>query len=98
MAKSKLVEVNEKIAEGVVSGYKKIEEGVVQGYQKMEDGVVGSFTKVTDKFVESFLTKDVESIEEAKLRMTEAQDAREAAKKAAEEKHAAHPNYKHESK
>ena len=27
MAKSKLVKANEKIAEGVVSGYKKIEEG-----------------------------------------------------------------------
>lgn len=34
MAKSKLVEVNEKIAEGVVGGYKKIEEGVVGGYKK----------------------------------------------------------------
>ena len=31
MAKSKLVEANEKIAEGVVGGYKKIEEGVVGG-------------------------------------------------------------------
>ena len=31
MAKSKLVEVHEKIAETVVSGYKKIEDGVVGG-------------------------------------------------------------------
>ena len=29
---SKLAEVNEKIAETVVDGYKKIEEGVVGGY------------------------------------------------------------------
>lgn len=34
MAKSKLVEANEKIAENVVGGYKKMEEGVVGGYKK----------------------------------------------------------------
>lgn len=34
MAKSKLVEANEKIAEEVVGGYKKIEERVVSGYKK----------------------------------------------------------------
>lgn len=38
MARSKLVEANEKIAEGVVGGYRKIEEGVVEGYRKMEEG------------------------------------------------------------
>ena len=38
MTKSKLVEANGKIAEGVVSGYKKIEEGVVGGYKKIEEG------------------------------------------------------------
>ena len=38
MAKSKLVKVNEKIAEKVVGGYKKIEEGVVGGYKKIENG------------------------------------------------------------
>ena len=31
---SKLVEMNEKIEEAVVGGYKKIEEGVVSGYKK----------------------------------------------------------------
>ena len=55
MATSKIVKVNEKIAENVVSGYKKIEDGVVNG-----------FTKMTDGFVERFLTKDGESVEEAK--------------------------------
>lgn len=47
MAKSKLAEVNEKIAEGVVGG----------------------FNKVADKFVDNFLTKEGESVEEAKARM-----------------------------
>lgn len=77
MAKSKLVKANEKIAEGVVDGYKKIENGVVGGYKKIETGVVEGFTKmenavvgaykkVEDSFVDQFLTKEGESVEEAK--------------------------------
>lgn len=69
MAKSKLVKANEKIAEGVVGGYKKIEEGVVGGYKKIEEGAVGGFNKMADKFVDKFLTKEGESVEEAKERM-----------------------------
>lgn len=87
MAKSKLVNVNEKIAESVVGGYKKIEQGVVGGYQKMEDGVVGGFTKMTDKFVDSFLTKEGESVEDAKRRLEEERMAREAAGKVSMEHH-----------
>ncbi len=77
MAKSKLVEVNEKIADGVVSGYKKIENGVVDSYKKVESGVVGNFEKVADKFVDSFLTKDGETVEDAKKRLKEEQKIRE---------------------
>lgn len=62
MAKSKLVQANEKIAEAVVGGYKKFEDGVVEG-----------FTKMTDKFVDQFLTREGESVEEAKARITGAQ-------------------------
>lgn len=69
MAKSKLVQANEKIAEGVVGGYKKIENGVVGGFMKMEEGVVNGFNKITDKFVDEFLTKDGESVEDAKKRL-----------------------------
>lgn len=69
MAKSKLVKVNEKIAEGVTKGYKKIEEAVVGGYKKIEDGVVGGYTKLEDKFVEEYLTRDGETVEEAKKRL-----------------------------
>ena len=58
MAKSKLVKVNEKIAENVVGGYKKIEETVVGGYKKIEDGVVGGFNRMSDHFVDQFLTKE----------------------------------------
>ena len=79
MAKSKLVKANEKIAESVVSGYKKIENGVVGGYKKIEDGVVGGFNKISDKFVDEFLTKDGETVEQAKARLAQEQAAREAA-------------------
>ncbi len=66
MAKSKFVKVNQKIAEKVVGGYKKI-----------EDGAVGGFTKISDSFVDQFLTKDRESIEEAKARLAEEQKERQ---------------------
>ena len=69
MAKSKIVKANEKIAEAVTGGYKKIEKGVVDGYKKIEQGVVGGYTKLEDKFVDAYLTKDGETIEEAKARL-----------------------------
>lgn len=67
---SKFVEVNEKIAEGVVKGYKKIEDGVVGGYKKVEDGAVEGFGKVVDKCVEVLFTKKGESVEDAKKRLS----------------------------
>lgn len=66
MAKSKLVKANEKIAEKVVDTYKKI-----------EDTVVGGYTKIEDAFVDRYLTKDGESIEEAKERLKREQNARQ---------------------
>ena len=69
MAKSKLVKVNEKIAEKVVGGYKKIEDTVVGGYRKIEDA-----------FVDQYLTHDGESVEEAKVRLRAEQAARQAQK------------------
>lgn len=71
MAKSKIVKANEKIAEAVTGGYKKIEKGVVAGYKKIEQGVVDGYTKIEDKFVDAYLTKDGETVEEAKARLKE---------------------------
>lgn len=71
MAKSKIVKANEKIAEAVTEGYKKIEKGVVEGYKKIEQGVVGGYTKIEDKFIEAYLTKDGETVKEAKARLKE---------------------------
>ena len=71
MAKSKLVKVNEKIADSVTTGFNKISDGVVEGYKKIEEGVVSGYTKIEDKFVDVFLTKDGETVEEAKKRLKE---------------------------
>lgn len=81
MAKSKLVKANEKIAEEVVGGYKKIEHGVVGGYKKLEEGAVGGFNKIADTFVGQFLTKEGETVEEARKRLAEENAARENQKK-----------------
>lgn len=62
MAKSKLVKVNETIAKTVTSAFGKIEDTVVDGY-----------TKVEDAFVERYLTKDGETVEEAKIRLQKEQ-------------------------
>lgn len=58
MAKSKLVKANEEIAEKVVGTFEKIEDTVVHGY-----------TKIEDAFIDRYLTKDGESVEEAKKRI-----------------------------
>lgn len=91
MAESKFVKANEKIAEAVVDGYKKIEGGVVGGYKKVEESVVSGFGKITDKFVGEFLTREGESVEEAKARLAAEEVARqETAKAEAEKREAAH--------
>ena len=69
MAKSKLVKANEKIIEGVTAGYKKIEDTVVGTYKKVEKTVVDSYEKVEDAFVDRYLTRDGETVEDAKKRL-----------------------------
>lgn len=66
MAKSKLVEANQKIADTVVKSYQKIEKTVVDGYQKIED-----------KFVDQYLTQDGETVEDAKRRLKQEQQDRD---------------------
>lgn len=67
---AKIADVVEKISENVVEGYQKIEDGVVGGYKKIETGVVEGFGKVSDKFVEKLFTKEGESVEDAKKRLS----------------------------
>lgn len=63
MAQSKLVEANKKIAEKVVGTFEKIEDTVVGGYSKIEDA-----------FVDRYLTKDGETVEDAKKRLKKEQE------------------------
>lgn len=77
MAKSKLIATNQKIAEHVVGGYEKIEDTVVGGYKKIEDTAVGGFNKVADAFVRQYLTREGESVEDARLRLTEEEKNRQ---------------------
>ena len=67
---SKFTEANEKIAEKVVEGYKKIEDGVVGGYKKIENGAVEGFTKMNDKIIGKVFSKDGETVEETKKRLS----------------------------
>lgn len=83
MAKSKIVAVNEKIAEKVVGGYKKIETATVGGYKKIENAAVGGYKKIEDGFVDRYLTKEDESIEDAKIRLKQEQAEREEARRKA---------------
>ena len=69
MEKSKFVEVNEKIADTVVKGYKKVEETVVNDYKVVEDVVVEGYTKLEDAFVDRFLKKEGETVADAKARL-----------------------------
>lgn len=58
MAKSKIVKANE-----------KIEEKVTTTFTKMEHTVMGGYTKIEDAFVDRYLTKEGETIAEAKRRL-----------------------------
>ena len=67
---AKIADIVEKMGETVTEGYKKIEDGVVGGYKKIEDGVVEGFNKVNDKFIEKLFTKEGESVEDARKRLS----------------------------
>lgn len=62
MAKSKLIQANEAIAKSVIDGFSKIEQGVVAGY-----------TQIEDRFVASYLTKEGETVPQAKSRLRQEQ-------------------------
>ena len=68
---TKIADMVEKISETVTEGYQKIEDGVVGGYKKIETGVVEGFGKVSDKFVDVLFTKEGESVEDAKKRLSD---------------------------
>lgn len=65
MAKSKLVQANDKIAQKVTAAFGKIEDTVVGGYGKVEDA-----------FVDRYLTREGETVAEAKARLKQEQARR----------------------
>lgn len=52
---------------------------LAEANEKIEEGAVGGFNKIADKFVDNFLTKEGESVEEAKARLAAEQKEREEA-------------------
>lgn len=50
---------------------KRIENTIVKGYEKIEDTVVGTYEKIEDKFTLEYLTRNNETLEEAKERLKE---------------------------
>lgn len=70
MAKSKLIKANETIAREITKRLAKINRTVVDGYIKIED-----------QFVDQFLTRDGESISDAKKRLERENTERKILKK-----------------
>ena len=68
---AKLADINERIAEKVVEGYKKVENALVDGYKNIENGAVDGFNKVSDKCIEVLFAKEGETVDEAKDRLTD---------------------------
>ena len=62
IVKSRLVDVNQKVADIVVNSYKNVEDSFISGY-----------TKIEDKFVDKYLRRDGETICEAKKRIKKEQ-------------------------
>ena len=58
------------IEQGVVDTYEKIEDAVVSGYKKVEQGAVTGFQKISDRFVEKFFSREGESVEETRERLS----------------------------
>ena len=60
----------EAIEENVVGTYKKIEDGVVSGYKKVEQGAVSGFRKVSDFFIKKLFSREDETVEETRNRLS----------------------------
>jgi len=65
-----VVETYKNIETGVVNTYEKIEDKVVSGYQKVEQGTVAGFRKVSDFFIKKLFSRDGETVEETRKRLS----------------------------
>jgi len=57
---NRVMNIERKIEEKVVAGYKAIENGVVSGYKAVENTAVKGYKKIEDGFVNAFLTDNKE--------------------------------------
>ena len=65
-----VTEAYKNIEEGVVNTYEKVENAFVSGYKKVEQGAVKGFQKVSDKMVEKLFSREGETVEETKKRLS----------------------------
>ena len=71
---------------------------MVGGYKKIEEGTVEGFNKIADKFVDNFLTREGESVEEARARLAAEQREREQGLRGAAGQRAENRNAKTDGK
>ncbi len=64
------VEAYKAVEETVVGTYQKIEDSVVGGYKKVEQGAVSGFQKISDKFVQKFFSREGETVEQTRKRLS----------------------------
>lgn len=69
MAKSKIARASQTLAQSSAEGMRKISDAVVGGYSKIEHAVVDGYTRIEDKFVDRYLTRDGETVADAKKRL-----------------------------
>ena len=55
---------------GIVKAGKRIAEGVVGGYKKVEQSAVSGFRKVSDFFVKKLFSREGETVEETRKRLS----------------------------
>lgn len=60
----------EKISNAVVSTYTSIQDCVVKGYFKIQNTAVSGYKKVENACIKTLFTKEGETVEEAKARLT----------------------------
>ena len=65
----KFIDANLQLGEGLAQGFTKMSDGVVSGYKAVEAGVVKGYTAIEDGFVSSFLTREGETVAQAKARL-----------------------------
>jgi hypothetical protein len=63
-------EAYQSVEDTVVGTYQKIEDSAVSGYKKMENSFVSGYKKVESAFVKKFLSREGETVEETKKRLS----------------------------